>query len=290
MTAGWRLDEVMPCLTERAVAWIRSASEEPDPFFLYFSWTSPHAPIVPSPEWKGRTDAGPYGDFVAQSDAALGQVLEVLEDCGVAEDTIVIFASDNGPEHYAYPRSRDFAHRSTGQLRGLKRDIWEGGHRVPLLIRWPGVIDTGSLCESLVSQVDLMATLATASGATIPADSAEDSHDLTPLLRGEPNAIARTSLVHNTRRDHYAIRVNNWLLIDSVSGSVTQVPAWFAEAEDFEANPHEAALFDLENDLGQRDNLVDKEQERVNTMRIELQRIRNSSRTAPLHSGSITAN
>lgn len=135
MTPGWKLDAVMPRLTERAVSWIADQKDAARPFFLYFPWTSPHAPIVPAPAFKGSTGAGPYGDFVHQSDWSAGQILQALDDHGFRENTLVIFTSDNGPEHYAYDRVRARGHRSMGSLRGLKRDIYEGGHRVPMVMR-----------------------------------------------------------------------------------------------------------------------------------------------------------
>jgi len=281
MVEGWKLDAVMPRLTEEVVDWIHGQSGGEAPFFLYFPWTSPHAPIVPTEEWKGRSAAGPYGDFVAQSDATLGRVLEALEAAGVADDTLVIFTSDNGPEHYAYPRVRNTGHRSMGPLRGLKRDIWEGGHRIPFLARWPGVVAEGTVCEALVSQVDVMATIATAVGFELPDDSAEDSHDLTPLLKGVLDTTIRDSLVHNTRKDHYAIRVGDWVLIDAKSGGISRVPGWFAEASGHVPNPHEAALFNLREDLGQLENLFSENPDRVAQMRSLLQRIREEGHSAP---------
>jgi arylsulfatase A len=150
MVAGWRQDQVMPRLTEKAVEWIGRQKGRNRPFFLYFPWTSPHAPIVPAREFQGKTKAGAYGDFVFQSDWSAGQVLEALDSNGFRDNTLVIFTSDNGPEKYAYDRIRNSRHRSMGPLRGVKRDIWEGGHRIPFVVRWPGVIEPGRVSGALV--------------------------------------------------------------------------------------------------------------------------------------------
>jgi len=146
--AGWQQDQVMPTLTRKAVEYIGKQKNASKPFFLYFPWTSPHAPIVPVEEFQGSTKAGGYGDFMHQSDQSAGKVLAALEANGLSKNTIVIFTSDNGPEKYAYERVRDSKHSSMGELRGLKRDIYEGGHRVPMVIRWPGRARPGWLCSS----------------------------------------------------------------------------------------------------------------------------------------------
>ncbi len=257
MTPGWRLDAVMPRLTEKAVSWIAEQKNADKPFFLYFPWTSPHAPIVPEAAWQGRTNAGPYGDFVAQSDWSAGQVLQALEDHGFRDNTLVIFSSDNGPEHYAYPRLKNTGHRSMGPLRGLKRDIYEGGHRVPMIIRWPGRIAEGSVSDALISQIDLMATIASIIGVTLPQGAAQDSHSLLPLLEGGENAPPPRSVhIHNTFADHFAIRKGDWVYLNVSSGAHSKTPEWYDREHGYEPNPHENALYNLREDLGQRKNLI----------------------------------
>jgi arylsulfatase A len=256
MAADWRLDAVMPKLTEKAVAWIDEQKGRDGPFFLYFPFTSPHAPIVPADGFRGKSSAGGYGDFVAQTDDTVGQVLRALDENGFRDNTIVIFTSDNGPEHYAYARVKNFAHRSMGTLRGLKRDIWEGGHRVPFLVRWPGVVKPGRVSGELLGQIDLLATLAEAVGVKLPDGEAIDGRSQLPLLKDERAKSARTELVHNTYNDHYAIRQGCWLYIDAPTGEVTKSPAWFNEASGYAPNEHRTALFDLDGDLGQKKNVV----------------------------------
>ncbi|MEM1449247.1 MAG: arylsulfatase [Planctomycetota bacterium] len=254
MAEGWRQDVVMPRLTARVLEWLREEERGERPFFLYFPWTSPHAPITPAGEYRGSTEVGGYGDFLHQSDAHLGAVLGALDDLGYSENTIVIFTADNGPEHYAYPRIRRYEHRSPGPLRGLKRDVFEGGHRVPFLVRWPGVVEAGRVSDALIGQTDLMRTIASIVGAELPGGQARDSVDQLAVWRGEAEA-ARTFHVHNTFKKRWAIRSGRWLLIDAPDGAHTRVPAEHAAAEGFGENPHPGMLFDLSADVGQRENL-----------------------------------
>ncbi|MCR9295528.1 MAG: arylsulfatase [bacterium] len=268
MVDGWQQDAVMPELTQRAIRWIGQQKGSGNPFFLYWAWTSPHAPIVPVAAWQGKTAAGGYGDYMAQSDYHAGQLLQALDDNGFRQNTIVIFSSDNGPERYAFERYRKHAHASSGPLRGVKRDVWEGGHRVPFVVRWPGVVQAGSVSDGLISQIDLMATIASIAGYQLPDNAAEDSHDQLPLLTGGNSA--RNSLVHNTVSNAYAIRNGDWLLIDAPSGSVSAMPEWYRESRDFPENELPAALFDLRQDLGQRRNLYADHPQIVQRLRAQL--------------------
>ena len=284
MAAGWRLDEVMPELTERAVAWVRAQQGSDEPFFLYFPFTSPHAPIVPTAEFTGSSQAGPYGDFVTQTDATIGAVLKALDDIGAADNTIVVFSSDNGPEHYAHERTRRFDHKSMGDLRGLKRDVYEGGHRVPMIVRWPGVVPAGAVTNELVGQIDLMATFASVSGSPLPAGAAEDSLDLLPLWRGEVLSV-RTHLVHNTFAKVWAIRQGDWLYLDAEDGHHTRLPQWYRAAASYEVNPHPHALYDLRGDPEQRRNVCVEHPEVVTQLQALLRQLREQSEHAarPAH-------
>jgi len=252
MVDGWRLDAVMPELTRRAVDYVHAQRGGEQPFFLYFPFTAPHAPIVPSAEFVGVSEAGPYGDYVAQCDATVGAVLQALDDAGVADETLVVFTSDNGPEAYAYERIRNHGHRSAGDLRGVKRDVWEGGHRVPFLVRWPGVVAAGRVSDDLVSQCDLMATIARAVGFELPDDAAEDSFDQTPLLVGS-GATVRNVLVHNTYQNRWALRFDRYVYIAASDGTHNRLPDWVAAQ--YEEPAGYTLWFDLEVDVGQRHEL-----------------------------------
>ncbi|MFK7740101.1 MAG: arylsulfatase [Planctomycetota bacterium] len=248
MVAGWRLDGVMPELTRRAVKWLGQQKGSEEPFFLFFPFTSPHAPIVPAKEFVGASEAGPYGDFVVQSDAAVGAVLQALDDAGLRDNTIVVFSADNGPEAYAYERMRTTGHSSPGELRGLKRDVWEGGHRVPMIVRWPEVVSAGSESDALVSQCDLMATFASIAGATLPMGTAEDSFDLEPLWRGNDESV-REFLVHNTFKNKWGVRRGRWLLLLQKGGYHNRTPKWVHDR--FLPLDGDVFLCDLAKDLAQ---------------------------------------
>lgn len=268
----WDFWGVMPKLTDKAVEWIGQQSAD-EPFFLYFPFTSPHAPIVPTPDFVGKSTAGGFGDFVAQTDDTVGQVLQALQRHGFADNTLVIFTADNGPEHYAYARLQNFQHRSSGPLRGLKRDIWEGGHRVPCLIRWPDVVPAGRVAEGLLSQIDLYASLASIVAADIPTGSAEDSYDQSAFIRGADRS-ARQTLVHNTNANGYALRHGDWVLIAAKTGAVSKVPEWFDRTNNYAPNPHPGELYNLRDDLAQRHNLYAEHPQRVAQLTQLLEQIR----------------
>ena len=270
----WDFWAVMPKLTDRAVEWIEKQNTE-KPFFLYFPFTSPHAPIIPTEEFVGRSKANGYGDFMVQTDDAVGRVLRALDEKGFTDNTLVIFSSDNGPEQYAYARLNKFAHRSMGPLRGLKRDLYEGGHRVPCIVRWPGNIPKERVCDELISQIDWYATIAALLHVETPAGNAEDSFNQWPLLTGTGPG-ARTSMVHNTNANGYAIRDGDWVLIEAKSGAITKVPEWFESKFGYSPNLHDGELYNLKQDLAQKNNLYSEYPERVQELSTLLKTIRNS--------------
>ena len=262
MVEGWDFYAVMPKITEKTIEWIGAQRGKREPFFLYVPFTSPHAPIVPTPEFVGKSKAGGYGDYVVQTDATVGRILKALDDLGERENTIVVFTADNGPESYAYARIQNFQHHSSGPLRGVKRDLWEGGHRGPFVVRWPGVVKAGGVSAALTSQVDLMGTFASVTGAKLAAGQAEDSHDLVPVWKsGAPSP--RRTIVHNTNANGYAARHDQWLLVAAKTGAVTRVPPWFDKENRYPANDQPGELYDLSKDLAQRDNLYSQQPEKV---------------------------
>ena len=281
MAPDWDPYENTPTTTNRGVEFIRRQADQASPFFLYFAFPSPHAPIIPNDQFDGLSEAGPYGDFVAETDDACGRLLRALEETGQAENTVVVFTADNGPEKYAYDRDEKFGHWSAHPLRGLKRDIYEGGHHVPFMIRWPGVTPAGEVSDALVSQVDLMATFASALDVELPKDAAEDSHDLLPLLSGDVGSV-RDTHVHNTTKDRYAIRHGDWLLVDFKTGYVSgRNPGW-EQRHDYEAGdslPFE--LYNLREDLGQRNNLAAKHPEKVTELQSLLAKVRQQGYSSP---------
>lgn len=284
MASTWNPYENIPTTTRRGVDFIRAQSEGDQPFFLYFAFPSPHAPIIPNDKFDGRSQAGPYGDFVVETDDAVGQLLRALTDSGQSDNTIVIFTADNGPERYAYARDEKYGHWSSHPLRGLKRDIYEGGHHVPFLIRWPGVTTAGHTSDALVSQIDIMATLADITGATLPDDAAEDSHSLLPLLQGKADAVRRTH-IHNTKAEQYAIRHDNWLLINGKTGYVSGGSEAWEKRRGISSDDLPVELYDLSADIGQTHNLADQHAELVKQLQQKLTTIRQQGYSAPRLSG-----
>jgi arylsulfatase A len=273
MTAGWDFYAVIPRLTEQAVEWIEKQRGKDRPFFLYVPFNSPHAPIVPRNEFRGKSQAGGYGDFMVQTDDNAGRILRALEENGFADNTLVIFTADNGAERYAYDRVRNYGHRSSGPLRGLKRDLYEGGHRVPFLVKWPSVVKPGTVSDALISQVDLMATIAAIIGYKLPANTAHDSYDLLSVWKKE-SASPRRSIVHNTTASAYAIRHDQWVLIAAKTGAHSPIPAWFDRENGYARNTHAGELYDLSTDLAQKKNLYGDKPEKVQELTTLLEKIR----------------
>lgn len=224
---------VMPRLAGEAIDWIEQHAEHnlDQPFFLYAPLTAPHLPLVPNEEYRGTTQAGHYGDFVAETDAFVGAILNALERTNQANDTLIIFTSDNGGlYHYWEPKEADdvrhyrlrsrgqyvqqFQHQGNAHLRGTKADIWEGGHRVPFVVRWPGRTPPGTVSEELIELTDLIATCAAILGTSLPDSAGPDSFNALPaLLSAKPASPVRTFSVHHSLWGHFAIRQGPWKLI-----------------------------------------------------------------------------
>ncbi len=273
MVEGWDFFDVMPTLTRKAVHWIEQRQGTQTPFFLYMPFTSPHAPIVPTQEFLGTSQAGPYGDYVVQTDHTVGEVLGALKKSNLLESTLIIFSADNGPERYAYDRIQNYDHYSMGALRGLKRDLWEGGHRVPLILSWPGHIPPHTTSDELISQIDLYATLAAITQAPIPSGQARDSLNQLPLITGV-GPTARQVIIHNTQPHQYAIREENWLLINHKTGGVSQVPAWFDEQRGYSLNNSPVELYNLHDGITQHQNMADQHPEKIKHLQTLLQTLR----------------
>ncbi len=259
---GWQLEAMIPEFTRRAVDWIERHAQARQPHFLYFPLTSPHSPIVPNVPFKGRSQAGHYGDFVCEVDWVVGAILDALERTGTADNTLLVFTSDNGPEHGtrddpgAWERIREFGHYSMGPLRGIKRDTWEGGHRVPFLARWPEVTPAGVACDQLVQLGDFMATCSEITGGAIQPGQAEDSISFLPLLQGNLNQPTRMQAVLHGAHGTFALRRGPWVYIDAPTGcdKGNQEPAWFRQQRGVLDHDQPAELFNLAEDLAERSN------------------------------------
>lgn len=282
MASDWNPYENIPTTTQKGVDYIKEQAKTDKPFFLYFAYPSPHAPIIPNDEFDGKSKAGPYGDFVFETDHSVGRLLKALEESGQADNTLVIFTADNGPEHYAYARDQKFDHWSAHPFRGLKRDIYEGGHHVPFIIKYPGVTKAGSTNDALVSQIDIMATLAAILKVDLPdKNAAEDSHNLLPLLEGKVDSV-RTTHIHNTFKDAYAMRHGDWILVEGKTGYHSRRDKNWEKKHDYpEVERKEPKLFNFKEDPGQRKDLATENPEKVKELRALLKKIREQGYSAP---------
>ncbi len=274
--------DVLPTLTRKAVEYIaqRTARDAGDePFFLYLPYASPHTPIVPSPEWQGRSGLNYYADFVMQNDACVGEVLEALATHNVADNTLVIFTSDNGCSPQAdFPTLRAKGHDPSGTLRGHKADIWDGGHRVPFIVRWPGKVKPGATSKQVVSLVDLMATCADILGLKLPDDAAEDSVSLLPVLFDKADGPVREALVHHSISGKFSIRQGRWKL-ELCPGS-----GGWSRPRDPEAAKQglpPVQLYDMDADPGERDNVQASHPEVVENLTALLERYVARGRSTP---------
>ncbi len=271
---------VMPRLTGKAVEFIETQAREhaDEPFFLYAPLTSPHLPVVPNDEYRGLSQAGEYGDFVVETDAFVGAVLETLDRTGLTDNTLVIFTSDNGGlyhwwkaeetddlKHYQPSRRgqemKDFGHQGNAHLRGTKADIWDGGHRVPFIVRWPGKTPAGAVSHELIELTDLLATCAAIVGQDLPEDAGEDSRNALPALLAErAEKPVRDYAVHHSLWGVFAIRQGPWKMIPHRgSGGFTRPRDIDPEKEGGPAGQ----LYNLAKDPSETVNLWEKRPEVV---------------------------
>lgn len=251
---------MLPRLTQKSVEYIDSRAGKDEPFFLYIPLGSPHTPIVPSPQWQGKSGLGKYGDFVMQTDNVVGEVTKALERNGFAENTLVIFTSDNGCSKAAgIPELAAKGHIVSAHLRGSKADIWDGGHRVPFIVRWPGKVTPGTTNEQLICLTDLFSTLSEITNVNKPAGSCEDSVSFLSALSSKTIKTTRAGVVHHSFSGHFAYRSENWkLILAGGSGGWTspkenQVPKGSPKGQ----------LYDLAADIGEQNNLYETRPEIV---------------------------
>lgn len=274
--------DVLPTLTRKAVEYIarQTAPEARDkPFFLYLPYASPHTPIVPSPEWQGRSGLNPYADFVMQTDACVGEVLDALAQHGVSDNTLVVFTSDNGCSPQAdFPALEEKGHDPSAIYRGHKADIWDGGHRVPFIVRWPGKVAPGTTSDQLVSLVDFMATCADVLQTKLPGNAAEDSVSLLPILLGEAEGPVREALVHHSISGKFSIRQGRWKL-ELCPGS----GGWSAPRDPQAAKQGlpPIQLYDMESDPGEEHNLQAEHPDVVKKLTALLDRYVAQGRSTP---------
>ena len=281
MAEGWKLENVMPTLTEKAVDYIHQQSKIDQPFFLYFALTAPHTPIAPIDKFRGRSEAGLYGDFVHEVDWSVGQIVKALHQSGQYENSLLIFTSDNGsPQRNGQGMSgpvgsvQHYGHNPSGPWRGLKADIWEGGHRVPFIVNYYGEIKTNNVNDHLICLTDIFSTLATLLGMDKYKEATEDSYDFSSLmLKDKSDQIKRKSIVHHSINGTFAIRVGEWkLILGKDSGGFSRgIPTAGVPVET------EGQLYHLANDPGERENLYAQFPEKVKELTKKLMQIQQKS-------------
>ena len=262
MAPGWKMQEILPEITKRAVKHIHEQAKKDEPFFLYFAQTSPHEPVSPSENFKGKSGIAPIADFVMETDWSAGQIIKAVDDAGIADNTLIIFTADNGHSHYTgWPDLIKAGHMPSGPYRGHKGDVWEGGHRVPLILRWPKHIVAGSSSKQMVSLTDLFATCAEITGADLPKDGAEDSISFLPAALGKKNDQPRTSLVNHSNHGEFAWRDGPWKLVFKESAPK------YAQSR---GKPTIVELYNLDDDIAESNNLSDKRPDIVKQMTTQL--------------------
>lgn len=250
--SDWSFEPILPTLADRSCEYIHDRSQTPDPFFLYLPLTSPHTPLAVNEEWKGESGLNLYADFVMETDAVVGRVLDALEEAGVADNTLVMFASDNGCAPYVGVRDlEEQGHNPSGPYRGYKADAWDGGHRIPFVASWPGHISPGSVCDQQVCLSDLMATTADMLDTDLADNAGPDSFSLLKLFQGADHPV-RSEIIHHSISGQFAIRHEQWKLV-LCPGSGGWCPPTDEEAEEQDMPP--VQLYDMEQDPGETTNL-----------------------------------
>lgn len=258
---AWDLSVIMPTITQEAVQYIYQQSQE-QPFMLYLPLPAPHTPIVPSAHFIGKSKAGWYGDFVHQFDWTVGQIREALEINGLAENTLLIVTSDNGPAHRdgtemsgAVGSLKQYNHNPSRPWRGVKSDIWEAGHRVPFIAHWPGHILAHTRSDEPIILTDLMRTISGIIGYELPNDAGEDSFDIRAALFNQQTSFVREQMVLHSGDGVFAIRQGCWKLILGQGSGGMLIPS-------LKEGPL-GQLYNLTEDPGEQNNLYDKDTEMV---------------------------
>ncbi len=268
----WKLEAILPALGDRTVRFISESVEKAEPFLVYMPLTSPHTPLAVNGEWKDKSSLNLFADFVMETDAVVGRVLDALEKSGAAKNTLVLFTSDNGCAPYAGVKDLEAkGHYPSGPLRGYKADAWEGGHRVPFIVRWPGVVTPGTECGQLVAQADILRTLAEMWNVALPDGAGEDSFSLLPLLKGEDKPV-RAHAVSASVGGTPAVRSGSWKYIPAPGSG-----GWGGEG----SQSHPVQLYNLGDDIGETKNLAATTPEKVNELNAVLEKLISDGRSTP---------
>ena len=273
--------QVLPHLTAKALQFIddHMTEKSEDPFFLYFALPAPHTPILPTEEFQGASGTNPYGDFVMQVDWTVGEVLKALEKNGLTENTLFIVTSDNGCSPEAdYKELAEFGHNPSYLFRGHKADIYEGGHRIPFLVRWPEGINAGTSSDQTICLTDLMATCAGILGAHLSDEVGVDSYSLLTAFSGTDHQPIREATVHHSVNGNFAVRKGKWKLILCPGSGGWSYPR--PGVDDVTGMPP-IQLYDLENDISETTNVQDQFPEVVKELKSLLTKYIEEGRSTP---------
>ena len=270
MAEGFDFMDVLPNFTRQAIQYIKSSAGKKQPFFLYFPMPAPHTPWLPANGFNGRSGAGSYGDFVCMVDYMVGQILETVSKAGIENNTVIILASDNGP--YWRPNMiGKYNHRAAGDFKGMKADAWDGGNRVPFIVKWPERIKAGSVSNALTVLTNLMATIAEITGIDTGKLKCEDSYSILPVLLGKSVDVPdQKAIVLHSSRGLFAIRTNEWkLILGKGSGGFSTTPAEEALMEE------EGQLYNMKDDPSETINLYTNRKDMVQYLSKLLEDIKN---------------
>ena len=263
-------DEVLPVMTQKAVEYIQLQVHSAAPFFLYLALPAPHTPILPSQEFIGKSGTNAYGDFVLMVDAMVGKVIKAVHDAEIDNNTIIIFASDNGCSPAAdFKELALYGHYPSFIFRGEKSDIWDGGHRIPFIVKWPEKIKHGTVCDTTVCLADFMATCASILHQKLPDNAGEDSYDLMPLFTNK-GKYKRSNLIMHSGDGFFAIEQNKWkLALCAGSGG------WSSPTEKEAVGQHlfPLQLYDMKNDIGEKNNLAKNYPEKVKALTLLMEKL-----------------
>jgi arylsulfatase A len=257
--------DVLPTITAKAIEYFKQCAPEAKtgkkPFFLYLPYASPHTPIVPTEEWKGKSGLNKYADFVMQTDFCVGQLIESLKELGLLDNTLVVFTSDNGCSPAANVKELvKKGHYPSADYRGYKADIWEGGHRVPFICHWPKRVKAGSTSTWTTCLTDLIASCADLSGEKIPEDAGEDSVSFIPALLSGGDAAPRVAVIHHSIQGKFAIRKGDWKM------ALCPGSGGWASPKDPQARKQglpEVQLYNVKDDIAETNNLQAQNPEKV---------------------------
>jgi arylsulfatase A-like enzyme len=268
--------DVLPTLTRKAVEFINA--HDTRPYFLYFPLPAPHTPIIPTAEFRGVSKTNAYGDFCVQVDAVVGRVLDAVAATGRAEDTIVIFSSDNGcSPRVDFEELAALGHRPSYVFRGHKADIYDGGHRIPLLVKWPRTIPGGGRTDQILCLGDLLATVADILNEPLPDTAGEDSVSNLPIWKGTATGPVREAVVHHSIDGSFSIRKGRWKLEMCPGSGGWSYPKPGEEPDG--APPIQ--LYDMAGDVGERKNVYDRHPETVDSLTRLLTRYVKEGRSTP---------